>query len=181
MRARQPIDPDHQSTRGALRIIGPLVLVIGLLFMIVGIADFFASFSSFGPPTKFWCCFVGMPLLAIGAAICKYAFLGKVARYVSQEITPVATDTFNYAAKETRDGVREIAGAIADGVRHAGPAPEAQFRCHKCNHANDSDAKFCSECGAPLQKNVLCPTCSELNDPDARFCDNCGRRIAQEP
>jgi RNA polymerase subunit RPABC4/transcription elongation factor Spt4 len=36
------------------------------------------------------------------------------------------------------------------------------------------EAKFCSECGAAMEKSKACPNCKELNDPDAKFCDNCG-------
>lgn len=63
------IDPQHQPVRDTLRAVGPVVLAIGGLFMIVGAVDFFSSFGSFDPPTKFWCFFVGMPLLFLGGVL----------------------------------------------------------------------------------------------------------------
>jgi membrane protease subunit (stomatin/prohibitin family) len=104
--------------------------------------------------------------------------MGKVARYTSQEITPVATDTFNYVAKHSKEGIRQIAGAIGEGLAGAaGGASQIVVRCHKCNHENDDDAKFCSACGAAMAKTLACSQCGELNDPDARFCDECGQAL----
>jgi hypothetical protein len=183
MSNRRLIDPGHGPVRGVLRVVGPLLMVVGGLFILVGAIDFFSAFSSMGgPPTKFWCLFVGFPLLGIGGAMTKAAYLGRIARYYSQEITPVATDTFSYAAHETKDGIRDVVGAISEGLRDdrgSGGTAEVQVRCHKCNHENDADAKFCSECGSALAKSVPCPGCGELNDHDARFCDNCGRALLE--
>ena len=37
------IDPGHNAVRDTLRVVGPVVVFIGLGFTIVGIADFFRS------------------------------------------------------------------------------------------------------------------------------------------
>jgi hypothetical protein len=121
--------------------------------------------------------------MGVGGALCKFAFLGAVSRYVAGETAPVAKDTFNYLADGTKDGVRDIAGAIGQGLSAglgtaAGGTEKIVLRCHKCNHTNDADARFCDQCGAPLEKTKPCPGCGELNDPDARFCDNCGREFS---
>lgn len=174
------IDPEHKTIRGKLRKAGPAVLVAGAIFMLVGFVDFFSAFGGDSPPTLFWCFFVGMPLIFFGGVLTSAAYAGRVSRYMSQETTPVMTDTFNYAARETKDGVREIAGAIGEGLRGTGrtTAPaEVRIRCAKCNTENDADAKFCDNCGEALAKTRTCPACNELNDPDARFCDNCGREL----
>jgi hypothetical protein len=174
MRAHRPIDPDHQQVSGVLRTIGPLLAGLGLLCLVVGVMDFFGSMGSFHPPTRIWLVFVGMPLLAIGMGITKFAYLGRIARYMSQEITPVATDTFNYAARETSGGIREVARAVGEGLRGVGPTEPA---CTRCGKANDADARFCSQCGAPMTAARACPGCTHENDADARFCDNCGQAL----
>jgi len=89
------IDPQHSDTRDFLRVLGPLVAGVGLIFTIIGIGNFFASFYSFGPgsfglPRYFWCAFIGLPLLAVGGSICKFAFMGAVTRYIADEVAPVA-------------------------------------------------------------------------------------------
>jgi membrane protease subunit (stomatin/prohibitin family) len=103
--------------------------------------------------------------------------MGSIMRYSAGEMAPVGKDTFNYMAHGTKDGIKTVASAIGEGLRTGAPASdgEVQIRCHKCNHANAPESKFCSACGASLGKTKPCPACHELNDPDAKFCDNCGR------
>ncbi|MHC4743870.1 MAG: zinc ribbon domain-containing protein [Planctomycetota bacterium] len=181
----EKINPGHRGMRDTLRVVGPIVGVIGLIFIIIGLVSFFSSMGSFGPPKYFWCAFVGGPILIVGIALTKFGYMGKVARYMAGEIAPVGKDTFNYMADGTKDGVKTLATAIGSGLG-AGIAgasgavsggQETKVRCHKCNELVDEDAKFCNECGVPLSKSKPCPQCSELNDGDAKFCDNCGHNF----
>jgi hypothetical protein len=168
--SNQPFDgARHDATRNLLRIVGPLVVATGLAFIIVGMVSFFSSFNSvsqsvrqpwppLGPPPAepegpqyFWCVFVGMPIFIVGLLLCKFAFLGAVARYAAQEIAPVGRDTFNYLASEARPGIRGMASAVTEGIRQGmGQAAGAQVICSRCHAANDPDARFCKNCGAEL-------------------------------
>ena len=182
MNDQNKIDPNHNSIRDLCRIIGPLMLVVGILFIAVGMISFFAAFGGSGPPKLFWCAFIGMPLAAFGSIITKIGYMGKIARYMSGEISPVAKDTFNYMADGTQQGVKTVATAIGQGIgagvaAAGGGEPQTIIRCHKCNNTQEEDAKFCSDCGTPLEKSKPCPSCNELNDPDAKFCDNCGKNF----
>jgi hypothetical protein len=169
----------HNDVRDLLRVVGPVVLAVGVIFMIVGIGSFFASFGGFGPPRYFWCAFVGIPLMAVGGAICQFAFMGAVSRYVADEVAPVGKDVVNYMAEGTQDAVRTVAGAVAEGLRAGSPAQQSHgILCPKCNTANEASAKFCKGCGAPLARSKPCPGCGGPNDPDARFCDHCGKALA---
>lgn len=106
--------------------------------------------------------------------------MGRVARYVSQEMTPVATDTFKYAVGETKDAVRDLAGAVGDGLGLRGPAAGATaVRCGRCQRENDADARFCATCGAPIAQTAPCPRCGHANKPGNRFCDQCGGELAR--
>ena len=174
MRDHERINPGHSGTRSLLRIIGPSVLVIGLMFMVVGLGSFFSSFGTFEPPRYFWCCLVGMPMIAVGMAISRFAFLGAVSRYVAGEVAPVGKDTFNYMATGTKDGVRAIAGAISEGLSGRDDQP---VECPKCQHANDAQAKFCDQCGGQLATAKNCRSCSTKNDGSARFCNSCGNEF----
>jgi hypothetical protein len=179
--ARRPdsLDPGHNDIRDLLRVVGPVVLAVGVIFMIVGIGSFFASFGSFGPPRYFWCAFVGIPLMAVGGAICQYAFMGAVSRYIADEVAPVGKDVINYMAEGTQDAVRTVASAVGEGLRAGSPGQEAHgIHCPKCDTANEASANFCKSCGAPLARSKPCPACGESNDADARFCDHCGKAMA---
>lgn len=108
--------PYHDGVRRFARVAGPLLLGLGGIFMIVGFVDFFTAASHFGPPTLFWCFFVGMPFLFFGGVFCQIGYMGAAARYAAAETAPVAADTFNYLAEETRPGVARVAGAVAQGL-----------------------------------------------------------------
>ena len=111
------ISPQHLKVRRALRIIGPVILVVGLLFTATGFISFLVAMGSHsGPPKLFWCSFVGLPLMFVGAALSMFAFMGAVARYAAAEQAPVAADTFNYVAEHTQSGVKTVAKTITQGV-----------------------------------------------------------------
>jgi hypothetical protein len=173
------IDARHEQTRRMLRRVGVSLIVTGGVLTVVGIGSFMAAFGGMEPPRYFWCAFIGLPIGFAGAALTSYGFMGSVARYSAGEMAPVAKDSFNYMAEGTKDGIRMMASAVGEGLR-AGSPPAAgaeRIRCHKCNHANAPESKFCAECGASLGKTRPCPACNERNDPDAKFCDNCGRPL----
>lgn len=176
----QRIDKEHDQKRAALRVVGPVVLIIGVIFTAIGMVSFFSSMGTHSGPSYFWCAFIGLPLIGVGSSICKFAYLGTISRYVAGEVAPIGKDVVNYMATETKGAIREISAAVGQGLR-SGQAPADQgkiIRCHKCNADNEMSANFCNACGVALAKSKPCPDCQELNDPDARFCDNCGKAIA---
>ena len=177
-------DGSHHNTRGFLRVLGPLMILVGGGFLAVGLISFFSAFGSGGMPQQFWCAFVGMPLLGIGLAVTKFAYMGKITRYIANEVAPVGKDSVNYMARGTKGAVRDIAeavsGGIAAGAAGAGAATASgaanSVACPSCRKSNDSDARFCDNCGTPL--SMTCRDCGEVNDRDARFCDSCGSALA---
>jgi hypothetical protein len=174
MSDEERINPGHTQVRGVLRRVGPIVLGVGVIFMIVGLGSFFASFGSFESPRYFWCCFAGMPLIMVGVVMCQFGFMGAITRYQAGEIAPVGKDTFNYMADGTKGGVKTVASAIGAGLNE-GMSGEV-ISCPKCGHANDDEAKFCDECGTAMSKS--CSSCGEVNDGDAKFCNACGNRFS---
>lgn len=177
MTSRQ-IAPRQRPGRDALRVIGPAVAILGLVLTAVGFISFFASFGGFAPPRYFWCAMIGIPLLGIGAGLCRFAFLGSITRYVADEVAPVGRDVVNFMAQGTRQSVRDLAAAVGEGVRSGAPAPGAgAARCGRCGAENDADARFCKRCGVAMAPALACPSCGHENDADARFCDHCGRQF----
>lgn len=143
MTTRKRSVDSHAETRIVLRVVGLALLAVGLFFLITGAIDFFESFgrvASFDPfndrklpegPSRFWMCFVGLPLVGIAAWCLQAGFLGAASRYV---------------ADETRAAVTTTASAIGEGLRGRGPY------CRECGTANDANARFCDNCGTSLSR-----------------------------
>jgi len=60
--------------------------------------------------------------------------------------------------------------------------PQAQAQpmviCPKCGYQNPQTAKFCNNCGGPMQPTaqgmINCPKCGTSNTAGTKFCANCG-------
>lgn len=111
--------PQHATIRTVLRIGGPIVAAVGLVFLLIGMVSFFSAFGGAGPPRFFWCGFVGIPLLAVGVWMCQFGYMGDVVRYIAAETALVAKDAVNYLGEETQPGVKAVAKAISEGVLEA--------------------------------------------------------------
>lgn len=143
--------PEQNAVRGFLRVIGPLVFIAGLLCLIGGMVSFFSAFGGDGPPRFFWLCFVGMPLMFVGGVLSKLGYLGAVARYVAGEAAPVATDTINYVADETRGAVETVAKSAAKGIAEGTESGRGLTSyCPHCGMGVKPDFQFCPKCGKSL-------------------------------
>lgn len=141
-----------------LKIVSIALVLVGGILAAITIVNFFQSFSSHRPPERLWLGFIGMPMLGIGLAIGKFAFLRPISRYVADELQPVG-----------RDFVR--------GLRvPAAPERSAAQPCPSCKKPNDPDARFCVSCATELRRT--CSSCSALCAIDARFCKHCGQACA---
>jgi len=53
--------------------------------------------------------------------------------------------------------------------------------CHSCNaKLNSEEAKFCSQCGKPVNKQSVklnCATCGATIDEASKFCSKCGSKV----
>ncbi|QOY35515.1 double zinc ribbon domain-containing protein [Anaerobacillus isosaccharinicus] len=169
MGKKEFIPEQHIKTRSLFRVLGPLFVIVGAACMLVAFIDFF-TLQGFEEPKYFWLFFVGMPFLFIGFSLSSLGYGATVAKYQSREYAPVAKDTFNYLAKETTTGVKEIANA----VQQESPSKLA-ITCHSCHHENVMNAKFCNGCGDKLAQ--VCRSCQQENIPSARFCNHCGTTL----
>ena len=164
-------------------MVGPLVLGTGVVFTAVGFISFFSAFGSFsGPPRYFWCAFVGLPLMGVGTAMTKFAYMGAVTRYMANEVTPVGTDVFNTIVGDTKGSIRDLAAAVGSGLRDGTEAPGSPtgVACPSCQTTNDPDARFCKGCGGLLAMSRRCTSCGDEADADARFCDSCGEPLSRQ-
>jgi hypothetical protein len=166
--------PDHDDHRSALRALGWLLTMIGGGFTAVGFFSFFAAFGGGGIPDKFWCAFVGLPLLGLGTMLLKAGYLGVMSRYVAGETAPVLADTADYVLGRTKRGVRRVTQAIAEGQSSAAAEALPTKECGVCRAPQRAEAKFCDACGAAMTSTLSCPSCRHENQPGARFCSGCG-------
>lgn len=154
----------HESIKNFLKAAGILTLGIGIVFLIIGAIDFFSAFGSFDMPSKFWCFFIGIPLLGIGGAMTSFGFRREMTRYMKNESMPVIKE----ASEEIKPAIMNITSAVKAGLK------ENQVLC-KCGKTNDKESKFCNSCGRALRKT--CPACKAALSADSRFCDNCGYKL----
>src|SRR5271166_4492305 len=112
MSEESKIGPGHSRSKQFLRLLGPIIVGLGLLFTIIGFGSLLSSFGSHELPRYFWCAFIGLPLLFVGVAMSMFGFLGSFTRYVSGEQAPVIKDSFNYLAEGMQEGVKTVATAI---------------------------------------------------------------------
>ncbi len=180
-KTNREIDPHHRRIQGAMRVFGPIVASLGLIFAAIGLISFFRSFGTFEPPRYFWGVIVGLPMIGIGLALTRLAYLGEYMRYFSAEVTPVATDVFNTMTEGTREGVETMAHALgrgfSTGMGATLPAGEPTIACSHCEAPNSAEARFCNQCGTAL-KNNTCTDCGAAIAPGSRFCNRCGKAIA---
>ena len=111
-----PYENRNSGIRGTLRIVGFIILPAGLIFAATGFIDFFSAFAfgGHGFPTKFWCAFVGLPLIGLGISCLKAGYLREIGGYVAGESAPVATDTLKYVSEELRPSIQNIAQDIRE-------------------------------------------------------------------
>ncbi len=141
---KEPFVTDkHLQLKSTFRTVGPILLLIGGVCILIAFVDFFSGVNSFEGPKYFWLFFVAMPFLAGGSAMTKAGYAQDAAKYMSREMAPVTSKTFNYIAEETQEGVETIAKAV-----QRGKADVVQAKlCPSCQTLNKVDANFCNECG----------------------------------
>lgn len=144
---KEPFITDkHLQMKSTFRTVGPMLLLIGGVCILIAFVDFFSAFNSFEGPKYFWLFFVAMPFLFFGFIITNAGYAQDAAKYMSREMAPVASETFNYIAEETQEGVEAITKAVQRGKAEVVQAKQ----CPSCQTLNILDAKFCNECGKPL-------------------------------
>lgn len=107
-----PFQEQNRPVRSGLRTLGFVLLPLGAIFALVGFVDFFGAFGGGGFPTKFWCLFVGMPMVGIGIAFLKAGYIGAIGKYVAGETVPVATESAKFVVNELRPNIRDVAGDL---------------------------------------------------------------------
>lgn len=179
------IDKNHRSKKIVFRIVGICSLVIGIILIAFFIGSFFDQRGQMGdnifPISRFNepridLAFIGMPLIFIGFLFTSLGFAGDVLRYQAEEVAPVSKDVINYMVDGTKDSIKTVVRSIKEGLSNDDTSNQKVI-CVRCQTENDSDAKYCDNCGNELEHDKICPKCKAINDYKASYCDNCGTRL----
>ncbi|MCL2613999.1 MAG: zinc ribbon domain-containing protein [Nocardioidaceae bacterium] len=154
--AANPGLSNQTNVRNTLRIVGPILAVVGIVVFVVAIKGFVDSANSdttdLGtgsgsgfPGAAFAMFFGGFILFAVGMGMTRAGFMGAGARYAVGEFAPVAKDGLEYMTGGRGLGnLGRSDDAAPDAAAATGPF------CRKCGTRNDDSAAFCDHCGASL-------------------------------
>ena len=155
----------HLKIKKKLKIIGIILIVVGLGCVIAGFIDIARAANSYSAPKLFFLLIIGFPLLFGGIACTLWGFAKEMARYAKNESVPI----FNEAGQEMSTGLQGITHAVKQGLKD-----EEKIIC-ECGQQNDKGSNFCSGCGRPLSKK--CPNCGNVLEQDDKFCSKCGKEM----
>lgn len=152
----------HKNKKKLFKILGLILLVIGLLLSIGGFVSFAFSFinQTFNP--LFFLTFIGFPMIAISLFLLMLGFKKEMNTYIKNEDIPVVKETFQDIKDEMSDFVDIV--------------NERDIICPNCKERNDPTSTFCKKCGSKIG-NIKCPYCNQLIDNDSMFCPKCGNRL----
>ena len=135
-----PYESQNSTFRSLFRAGAVVFLPTGAIFAAVGLIDFFGAFSGHGFPTKFWCVFVGFPMLAFGTFCFKAGFLRRITGYVAGEAAPVVKDTIEYVS----DGFLQRR-TISNTSRESDPVTRMQKLEQLMNQGLISESEYSSK------------------------------------
>jgi ribosomal protein L40E len=133
-----------------MRVLGGIVVALGLVLTVIGSVSLFSSWRTIGSSHYYWAAFLGLPLIAVGSAFTHSESLGVHDVNLSGEMTPVATNL---------------------GTRDDFAVP-----CARCQATNPTHANFCNQCGTSLS-DPTCLGCGARITRNARFCTQCGKSL----
>ncbi len=155
-------------TGSSLRTLGVVLLVLGGVVCVVGVAVLFSgppmpspTDPNFAQASDAWfqastahglgamaIFVVGMVLFAVGGYALRFGLVRPVASFLASEASP-AIETASAAVGR---GLAEARGATPTWPTAAPAQTETvvKVKCRQCGHLNEESAKFCDDCGQPL-------------------------------
>jgi len=125
------------------RIIGILLILIGLGCIIVGVIDFIVRVTNFSSPTSiFYLTFAGFPLVVVGAIFLSFSFKSNIQTMINQNDTNVNNDLDKCPlCNNDKDSGAKF--CIKCGMKFIKV-------CKYCEKDNKIDARYCKNCGKDL-------------------------------
>lgn len=111
-------------------------------------------------------------------------------KFVAREVVTNLSKNDNAAGIAVMGAGMNAAGGVGNMFAGAGkelfnntlinstsPNISSGIKCIKCGAINKTDAKFCSDCGSPIEKKFFCTKCGTELTSGAKFCSGCGTKI----
>jgi double zinc ribbon protein len=103
-------------------------------------------------------------------------------QYLKEKYTAEALEALRAEAGLEGRASDDVEALIAHRVRTLrsalASAPPGAPLCPTCGPRPESDAVYCSTCGAGLPPRGECARCGTPLSSDSRFCEGCGTRVA---
>lgn len=166
------VNKDYSKATKVMRFFGIIILIIGLTLVVISVMNLFSNTG------LFFLGFIGIPLIFVGSVLSMFGFMKKSSSFFASQTAPVQKDVTNYLLRGTRKEVSETAKEIIENTnlsKNNSLESGKTVKCPRCGEMNDTDAKFCDNCGCSLVK--VCSKCGNQNDLDAKYCSKCGERL----
>ena len=157
----------HESIKKVLKVIGPIILVVGIVLFITTIINMTSMSSDTFGMTVFTD-FGGVACIGIGSICTSIGYGREIAKYGVDEYGPVAKDVH-------KDYIRPMMKETAKDIKDVIHGDDKVIVCPSCGASNQEGSKFCDQCGKALVKT--CPSCSEVISENALYCPKCGTRL----
>ena len=157
-------DAKHIKTKKKLKIIGLIVLIIGLCCTVAGFVNFGISIAKGEMPKLFFLLIIGLPCAGIGGMLTAAGFRKEIMTYTAKESAPAV----NIMGQSVAPGI----SAISAAAKAADPSPVI---CPECGENNEAGSNFCKKGGKQLVKK--CPDCGNIVGSGSGFCSNCGKKL----
>jgi len=152
----------NKGVKKVLRVIGGILLGVGIILVIVGLITFIGFGFMAGPSASFGSAdmgfgtvalgmlatFIGFTIAGTGAFLLYLSFLGSVASYYAEETKPAVRTVGEGAGEGLATGIRKGGGIRTSGGR--GRKEVKKVKCRVCGYLDTEDAAYCSKCGEKL-------------------------------
>lgn len=140
-----------------LTIVSVIVMIVSIALIAGGIVfAVLGAINNVGAWQIIWRVLVGVVMFIIGAIL------------LGVGITMFAV---------TRSMLNINEGNVADGNRAIGTVNV--LKCEKCGTKLDDNAKFCKNCGEPVELSV-CEICGAPISKDSKYCQECGKGVEKK-
>lgn len=89
--------------------------------------------------------------------------------FVPEEPVKEAEEIVEKTVEEAEETEEAVAEAVNEAVEN--------WICPGCGAANDTDSKFCTECGTKKVEAPVCPNCGAPVREGVKFCTKCGAKL----